>query len=82
MNGWPYDPQGSHAHVPGGEPGTRMANLMVPIVLPQRKIAIHMIMPEADARAIVNTADDLAREMGPLFEVIKNSLTEFMAQEG
>lgn len=75
---WPYDDGSEEAPAVVG----RTANLMVPIGLPGHVVNIHMIMPEADARAIVNSDPELASSLGPLYELIKDSLTEFLAKEG
>jgi hypothetical protein len=65
-----------------GFPG-RIANMILPISIPGRHQAkIHMRMTETDARALANMSDDLAHEMGPVFELIKSSLNEFIVKEG
>ena len=62
----------------------RMANIIIPFTLMENghTCRIHMIMPEADARAIMNMSDDQAGPLGVFFGAIKQYLTEFIHQEG
>ena len=66
-----------------GMPSGRTVNLMVPVGLPNGGTArMLMTMPEADARAVVNAPDDWAADLGPMFVMIKESITEFLFQNG
>ncbi len=60
----------------------RTVNLVVPVELPGHPVSIRLAMSEADARAVANTSDHMAGELGPLFVLVKESLTEFLFQEG
>lgn len=74
---WPYSP------VPRTpRPGERKLNLNVPVSLPGVLVNIHLDLPEQDARAIMNMDRDLARTLGPFFELIKDGLTTFLEREG
>ena len=63
-------------------PGTRMANIMIPVEIPGKTILIHMVLPEADARAIVNMTDKDAIKLGGVFVTIKAFLTKLVEEEG
>lgn len=81
MSDWPVIP------LPDDDPFTgfpgRVANLVLPISIPGRHQAkIHLRMTEVDARALANMSDALAHEMGPVFELIKDSLKTFIVEEG
>lgn len=80
--GWPMVPHPSDPDDDGASeaPG-REANLILPIRL-SKMVNIHMIMSETDARVISNTADETARELGAVFVLIRDSLTEFLRSEG
>jgi hypothetical protein len=84
MSDWPID----HSDIPNpgrdhAIMGGRVVNMILPISVPGRhQVRIHMSMPETDARALVNMSDELAHEMGPVFELIRSSIRNFIEEEG
>lgn len=81
---WPYGPpdddDGLSLGLPTGKP--RMIRMAVPLGIPGHPVTIQLMMTEPDARAITNTSDELADDLGAVFVLIKESLAEFLFHEG
>lgn len=82
MATWPYRPAWNDQDGPGRAGATRMLNLMVPVVLPDVRATVHMILPEAEARQIANMNPVEAQALGEFFQLIKDGIVSFLDSEG
>ncbi len=87
MSDWPVIPPGDGEggdHPEGTSIAARTVNLLLPVVLLHsgQVVQVQITMMERDARAIDNMDPRQAVAMGDFFATIKDSLGEFLRQNG